>query len=147
MIDIPENVVNTWLSYYYAANSVGYLIRNAKSDAYAQKLGREDAELILNELSLSLAQEPLTPADMIRPYLFAMAASNNGRILKSQILELDARYTKWFSEYVNSIFRSLSHSTNSMSSSSARLIIPNSSLLNSSRMRSTSSSIIIGERK
>lgn len=147
MIDIPEYIVDAWLRYYYAANSVGYIVRHAKADAYARSLSRLNPEDIVNELKVALERKPETPSDVIRPYLFAMAAAHNGKILKSDVLSIDAQYTKWFSDYVSSIFRSPSHTSSLMSSGNTKLILPGNFSLGRKQMTSSVSSIFVGAKK
>ena len=145
MTEIPEQVVESWLRYYYAANSVGYLGRHAKTDAYARTLSRGDPEAILQELRECLAVSPETPADLIRPYLLAMAVAHSGQIQKQDVLDIDANFAKWFSEYVNIIFRSPQHERSSMSGLT-KITLGCSDAVGS-KMNSGSGTIILGHRK
>jgi hypothetical protein len=145
MTEIPEQVVESWLRYYYAANSVGYLARHAKTDAYARTLSRAEPEALLQELRGCLEVIPETPAELIRPYILAMAAAHSGRVQKQDILNLNANFAKWFSEYVNIIFRSPQHVRASISGRTN--IILGYSDAASSKMNSGSGTIILGHPK
>ena len=104
MISISDEVLSTWLRYYYAANSVGYLVRHAKNDTFAEILSNRGTDELLSDLISSLKDKPESPEGVVTPYILAAALVLKGETPKETLMAMDARYTKWFHEYVESLF-------------------------------------------
>lgn len=101
MIDINQAALDTWMSYYYASNSVGYIARNARNDLFASQLSRSDRNLLVLSIKESLSQPPSSPKDVILPYIYAAAAAMREDIKKEEIMSMDAPFSKWFHDYVD----------------------------------------------
>ena len=58
MVTIPETAINVWRSYYFSANSVGYLVEKAENDLSAKSLSSLSADDLLKSLKGYLSTEP-----------------------------------------------------------------------------------------
>tara|TARA_R110002167_G_scaffold15826_1_gene62798 strand:+ start:2008 stop:2448 length:441 start_codon:yes stop_codon:yes gene_type:complete len=146
MIDLSDDVVNLWLGYYYAANSVGFLVRHARNDMAARMISREEPEILLKELNETLSKPPEASSDVVKPYLLAASLAIGGNIKKEDLLKIDANHTKWFAEYVSMLFKTPHYSNLIMSTNVSRINISGRQN-DGGKMMSNSSLIITGVQR
>lgn len=105
MIEIPEPAITVWRSYYFSANSVGYLVDKAESDINAKKLSAFSSSELLDTLKHYLSTPPEDVTGLVAPYLITAALFMKSDATLDVIEMLDAPHAKWFREFAVRIFK------------------------------------------
>lgn len=104
MVTIPETAINVWRSYYFSANSVGYLVEKAENDLSAKSLSSLSADDLLKSLKGYLSTEPKDTMTLVAPYILVTALYLKSDSKLDAIESLNAPHTKWFREFSTRLF-------------------------------------------
>lgn len=145
MIKLTEGALDAWLRYYYAANGVAYIIRQARKDVTASSLSMRPTDELLAALNISLGKRPEGPDDVVMPYIIVAALAMKGDVPEAKLLEFSAQHTKWYEDYVHGLFSQLNHSKLIVSNNAWRMTpkVPSTTPKGSSLM-SNSTTVIDG---